>query len=171
MKYILLMRHAKSSWEDASLSDFDRPLAGRGLKDAPRMGRYLRKTGYTPDYIVSSPAQRAKETTLLATKAMKCEESIINWDEDLYFSSTQAYLDAIRTAPKHAETTMLVGHNPLMESVGSGLSSGSDRNAIRMPTAGLICLESYGHQWESINWGSCQIKWMVIPRLLKEILK
>lgn len=171
MKYILLMRHAKSSWEDASLQDFDRPLANRGLKDAPRIGKYLKMSGYKPDYIVSSPAQRAKETTLLAVEAMKCEENIIRWEEDLYFSSTQAYLNAIQSAPEHADTVMLVGHNPLMESVSAGLSSGNDRSILRMPTAGLICFESYAYQWESINWGSCQIKWMVIPRLLKEILK
>lgn len=61
MKFILLLRHAKSSWDNPELEDFDRPLAGRGLQDAPRMGKFLRKSKYRPEYIVSSTAQRAQQ--------------------------------------------------------------------------------------------------------------
>lgn len=57
MKFILLLRHAKSSWDDPSLEDFDRPLSGRGLEDAPRIGKYLKKVGYRPEYVVSSTAK------------------------------------------------------------------------------------------------------------------
>lgn len=169
MKYILLLRHAKSSWSDPGLDDFDRPLAGRGLNDAPRMGKYLRKAGYKPDYIVSSPAERARQTTMLAVESMKMDESVIKWDSDLYFESAMKYVKAIQKAPEHAEKVMVVGHNPLMESAATALSGGKDRTAFRIPTAGLVCLESYADRWDQITPGTCQVKWMMIPKVLKEI--
>lgn len=170
MKYILLLRHAKSSWSDPGLDDFDRPLASRGLKDAPRMGKYLRKIGYKPDYVVSSPAERARQTSLLAVEAMKLDESIIQWDSDLYFESATKYVQAIQSAPEKAEKVMIVGHNPLMEAVATALSGGKSSTAFRMPTAGLVCLESYAVRWDQITPGTCQVKWMMIPKVLKEII-
>jgi phosphohistidine phosphatase len=65
MKFILFLRHAKSSWNHPGLSDFDRPLANRGLKDAPSMGKFLHGAGYSPQVVVSSPARRARQTTEL----------------------------------------------------------------------------------------------------------
>ena len=170
MKIILLLRHAKSSWENADLDDFDRPLAGRGLEDAPRMGKYLRKIGYKPDYIVSWPAVRAKQTTRLCVEAMKKDEGIINWDQDLYFNSALDYVRAIQQAPEKAETMMVVGHNPMMEATATALSGGKDKTAFRMPTAGLVCLESYAVRWQDINPGTCQVKWMMIPKVVKKLI-
>ena len=169
MKIILLLRHAKSSWNDPDLEDFDRPLAGRGLEDAPRMGRYLRKIGYQPEHIVSSTALRAKQTTKLCVEAMQRDERIVEWNEHLYFKSVGSYLNAIQQAPQHTEKLMLVGHNPLMEYVATMLSGGKDKTAFRIPTAGLVCLESYAFRWEDINPATCQVKWMMIPKVLREI--
>ncbi|MBO6792875.1 MAG: histidine phosphatase family protein [Balneolaceae bacterium] len=170
MKFILLLRHAKSSWDNPELEDFDRPLSGRGLNDAPRMGRFLKKTGYRPEYIVSSTAQRARQTTKLCVEGMKRDESIVRWDSDLYFESVGKYLEAIQNAPEKSETIMLVGHNPLIEATATLLSGGRDKTAVRVPTAGLVCLESYAVRWGDINPGTCQIKWMMIPKLLREII-
>ncbi|MEQ9309443.1 MAG: histidine phosphatase family protein [Balneolaceae bacterium] len=167
MKFILLLRHAKSSWSDPGLDDFDRPLAGRGLKDAPRMGKYLRNIGYKPGYVVSSPAQRAKQTSLLSVEAMKQDEDIIKWDESLYFASSSKYVEAIQQSPANIDTMMIVGHNPLMESTATILSGGKESTAFRIPTAGLVCLESYAVRWEDIKPGTCQVKWMMIPKVLK----
>ena len=170
MKYILLLRHAKSSWNDPDLDDFDRPLAGRGLEDAPRMGKYLKKIGYRPEYIASSTALRARQTTQLCLEAMKRDESLVKWDDHLYFESVGSYLSAIQEAPENTERIMLVGHNPLMEATATLLSGGKDKTAFRMPTAGLVCLESYALRWEDINPATCQIKWMMIPKVLREII-
>ncbi len=171
MKEILLLRHAKSSWDDPALEDYERPLAKRGKKDAPRMGSYLRKAGYKPDYVISSPARRARETTELVLEAAKCDTGILRWERKLYFGNTQDYLQVIQEAPESTERILLVGHNPLMESVAGGLASGSERSSLRMPTAALVCLESYASRWNQVGWGSCQIKWMMIPKVLKEILR
>lgn len=170
MKEILLLRHAKSSWDDPYLEDYERPLAKRGREDAPRMGRYLQKIGFQPDYVVSSPANRAKQTSELVLEAAKCDKGIIRWDRELYFGNTKNYLKAIREAPEDTHRILLVGHNPLMENVASALASENGRNTLRMPTAALVCLESYADRWDHIVWGSCQIKWMMIPKVLKKIL-
>src|SRR4051794_3906076 len=83
MKTLFLLRHAKSSWDDASLSDFERPLNDRGRRTAPFMGEFMRKSGLEPPTMISSPASRAKHTAELARKAagFKCE---LKFDERIY---------------------------------------------------------------------------------------
>ncbi len=169
MRQILLLRHAKSSWEDDMLDDFDRPLAKRGLRDAPVMGRFIRKSGHKPDQIFSSTAQRAKETSELALKGMKADDEIITWERDLYYGSESSYLEAIRSAKEGSERIMIVGHNPKIENtVGALIGSGGSAN-LRMPTAALVCLNTYATNWERVNWGSSQLAWMMIPKALKHI--
>ena len=99
MKYIFLLRHAKSSWDDLNLRDFDRPLSKRGFQDAPKMGKFLRKISYRPEYIVSSPAERARQTTLLCLEGMKKDESLVTWDNGLYFETVASYFKAIHKIP------------------------------------------------------------------------
>lgn len=170
MKKILLMRHAKSSWEDQGLPDFERPLAGRGKSDAPMMGNFLKNIGYTPEAVYSSPAKRAKQTILKIADVTSIEESQIIWDENLYYGDSSDYLKAIQLAPSKTESVMLVGHNPLIENTAGWLCGAADRLAIRMPTAAVVCLESYAASWEEINAGTCQVKWMMIPKVLKSYL-
>lgn len=166
MKQILLMRHAKSRWENPGLKDFDRPLAKRGLKDAPRMGKFLLEKGYNPGLVISSPAARARETTNLCIKAGQFDESLIHWNDDFYYGSSEDYLSALQTVPDDIERVLLVGHNPLMELTAGLLTTGDPSTVARMPTAGLICLESHINRWEDISPGSSQIKWMMIPKVL-----
>lgn len=169
MKQILLLRHAKSSWENGGLDDFKRPLANRGLKDAPLMGKFLRKTGNTPDQIISSPAQRAKETTKLALEGMRKADEIISWNEDLYYGGNADYLKAIQSANERTERIMVVGHNPKIEdTVGALIGKGFSSN-LRMPTAALVCLNTYATEWDQVNWGVCELAWMMIPKVLKHI--
>lgn len=170
MKQILLLRHAKSSWEDESLDDFDRPLASRGINDAPLMGKFLRKTKYKPDQIISSTAQRAKETTKLSLSGMKKEEDIITWNEDLYYGGRTDYLKAIQSADERTERIMLVGHNPKIEDTAGALIGNDRISNLRMPTAALVCLNTYAIEWEQVNWGACELAWMMIPKVLKHIL-
>ena len=169
MKHILLLRHAKSSWEDSGLKDFDRPLATRGLQDAPLVGKFIREIGFKPGVVISSPAQRAKETTELSMEAASVDDSQIHWNEDLYFGSVRDYVDVIRSASQNYERMMLVGHNPLMEQAAGLLAGSEEQTAIRMPTAALVCLESFADNWQHIAPGTCQVKWMMIPKVLKKI--
>lgn len=169
MKQILLMRHAKSSWDNAELKDFDRPLAKRGLNDAPLMGKFLFESKYKPGVVISSPAQRAKETTELCMQAASVDEGKITWNEDLYFGSVRDYIAAIQSASDKYERIMLVGHNPLMENTVGILSGAENKVAVRMPTAALVCLECLSESWDEIAPGTCRIKWMMIPKVLKKI--
>ncbi|MTI87251.1 MAG: histidine phosphatase family protein [Balneolaceae bacterium] len=170
MKQILLLRHAKSSWADDSLDDFDRPLAKRGIKDAPRMGRFIRESSYKPAVIVSSPAARARQTTELLVEGAQMDQEVISWQKDLYFGSVQDYLNTVTGMTDDCERIMLVGHNPLMESFSGILAGAREQVALRMPTAALVCLESFANNWGDINAGTCQIKWMMIPKVLKKIM-
>jgi phosphohistidine phosphatase len=169
MKHILLLRHAKSSWEDSSLDDFDRPLAKRGKKDAPIMGAFVKKTGYLPEQIYSSTAKRARQTTALFCKQAEIEDQAITWTDDFYYGSAFDYLEAIQNSPDDSDCIMLVGHNPKMEETASLLCSDNNSYTARMPTAALVCLEHPAVKWSQIREGTARIKWMVIPKLLKKL--
>lgn len=170
MKQILILRHAKSSWDDNSLADFDRPLAKRGLKDAPRMGKYLRKIKRKPDLIVSSSAQRTRETATLVANSMKVDEGIITWNKDLYYGSAMDYLKAIQNADSNVDRIMLVGHNPKVEQTVGALIGNVEAPNLRMPTAALACLSTYAINWDQIHWGTCQLEWLIIPKALKNVI-
>ncbi len=169
MKHILLLRHAKSSWDDSSLDDFDRPLAKRGRKDAPRMGSFVKKAGYTPEHIFSSTAKRARQTTALFCEQAGIDDEATEWTDDFYYGSSFDYLEAIQQCPEGAESVMLVGHNPKMEEAASLLCSDNKSYTVRMPTAALVCLEHPAVKWNQVREGTARIKWMVIPKLLKKL--
>ena len=163
-KKILIMRHAKSSWEDSSLRDFDRPLNKRGNRDAPRMGRYLSEMDVVPDQIVSSPAKRAMSTIKLAAVEMGFDTDSIVWDEDLYFRGGGAYISAIRQMDVSSQTVMAVGHYPMVDEVVSILTG-------KMPgkhfgTATVACLQAEKSEWQEIEAGCCSLLWMIKPKEL-----
>ena len=121
MKTLFLLRHAKSDWNDSSLRDFDRPLAARGERDAPRIGKALRKRGPLPDLIISSPAARAKATIEAVTKAAKLNLEI-RFDEAVYGASSPELISLIRGLPDKNSCLLLVGHNPGFEDLIGRLS-------------------------------------------------
>ncbi len=114
MKTLYLLRHAKSSWTDNSLADFDRPLNARGLNAAPFMGEIMAKRGVFPDIIISSPAKRAMQTAVLVKEASGSNASIL-YDERIYEASTQTLKLVISQIDDKVESAMIVGHNPGIE--------------------------------------------------------
>src|SRR5437016_2264034 len=97
MKTLFLVRHAKSDKDDPTLADRDRPLADRGEKEAPKMGKRLAKRGAQPDLLVSSPALRALSTAQLIADEIGCKRRNIGVDERLYASTANGLLEVIRT--------------------------------------------------------------------------
>lgn len=166
MKYILLLRHAKSSHDDSSLKDFDRPLAPRGERDASRMGQFIRDIEYMPGAVISSPAKRAKQTTRLVLDGAGLDDEIVSWNEDFYYGSADNYLKSIQQLDHPADKVMLVGHNPKLESIARRLCGDG---AIRMPTTALVCFEQPANHWHQIREGVASIKWMMIPKVLAEM--
>lgn len=156
------MRHAKSSWKNPGLRDFDRPLNKRGKKDAPRMGQYLKELQLIPDQIFSSPAERAKSTILKVIHELNLPVSRITWDENLYFNGAQSYLDVIRSADDSSEVVMTVGHNPMTEDAISTLSGYTSQKAIK--TATIACFEFTVDSWQNIQPGPDALKWIVGPK-------
>lgn len=116
MPTLLLMRHAKSSWRDTSLSDEQRPLKKRGKRAAKKMGSLLRKKRLKPDLVLTSPATRARQTVKRVLKAAEREVPVIPI-EALYFKGAEACLAAIQTSASTATKLLVVGHNPDLESL------------------------------------------------------
>jgi phosphohistidine phosphatase len=175
MKTILLLRHAKSDWGDSELTDFDRPLAKRGLNDAPLMGEVLKDFAHVPDLILSSPALRAKQTAELAAEACGYKKSI-QWVESFYMGGCDDTLAILQKLPDTVERVLYVGHNPTLEELAATLLSADmgeewrDEWAVRIPTAGLICLDINVLEWATLEPGEAVLRWFLIPKLVKAIM-
>lgn len=161
MKTILLMRHAKSSWTDADLADFDRPLNHRGLRAAPFMGRYIAEHGYLPDAIVCSPAKRARETAELV-KANAGFAPDIRFDERIYEASPNTLLQVASELPDDVGSAMLIGHNPGMEGFIRHLTGRIEP----MPTAALAVIELDIDSWGKIGHECGRVVEVARPKAL-----
>ncbi len=111
MKKLFIIRHAKSSWKDMSLDDFDRPLNKRGRKNAPFMGRLLKEKNVYPNVILSSSAKRAKSTANLIAKEIGYDKKII-FDEDIYEATPNLLDSKIKKLADDVDIAFLFGHNP-----------------------------------------------------------
>jgi phosphohistidine phosphatase len=173
MKTILFLRHAKSDWGDPAQADFDRPLTQRGLEDAPRMGEALHLFQCVPDIILSSPALRAKQTAQLAARACGYGGPI-RWEDSFYGGGSRDLILAVQRLPDTLERPLLVGHNPTLEETVSTLlvqrQEGWQEDAvIRMPTAGLVCLDMAITAWADLGPGRGVLQWFLIPKLVRAI--
>jgi len=160
MKTLYLLRHAKSSWDDPGLKDFDRPLNERGLKAAPRMGAYIKKEKIRPDLILSSPAFRAKQTTTLVCEAAGLTGVDIDFDERIYEASAQRLFEIVAGLKDNFDSAMMVGHNPGFEELLAALTGESKR----MRTAALACIELNVKKWSDVSANSGKLKWLVKPK-------
>jgi phosphohistidine phosphatase len=166
MKTLLLLRHAKSSWDAPAPRDFDRPLAPRGERDAPKIGKALRESGVAVELVVSSPAARARQTAELVTAAAKLKAPL-HFDDAIYEAGVSALLGVVRGLPEDVDTAMLVGHNPGFEDLLGTLVGDADGAArVRVPTAMLACVELESPRWRDVTAGAGTLVWMVVPRLL-----
>lgn len=146
MKTLLIMRHAKSSWDNDYLADHDRPLNKRGQTDATRMGRLLVEQDLVPDVIVSSSARRAVETAEAAANAAGFDGEI-QYTRDLYHADPEIYLDVLRQVNERYPRALLIGHNPGLEELVTDLAGRDER----MPTAALACFRIDTESWLAVN--------------------
>jgi phosphohistidine phosphatase len=159
MKRLYVLRHAKSSWDDASLADYDRPLNDRGLETAPFMGRLMRERGYLPDAVLSSPASRARTTAKLASEAAGGRSPIL-FDERIYEASPQTLVKVLSTVDDNASSAMVVGHNPGMEGLVRFLTG----ETAAMPTAGLAVMDLDIENWNKIDQLSGKLVEVLRPK-------
>lgn len=146
MKTLLVLRHAKSSWEDTELKDHDRPLNPRGVRDAPRMGRLLAAEELVPDLVLSSTAVRALDTAELAMGVIDGAPEIES-TRDLYLASPHDYLEVIGARGGDAGRLMVVGHNPGITALVTRLTGVCEE----MPTAALAVVELEIDDWSGIE--------------------
>ncbi|UZR94490.1 SixA phosphatase family protein [Chondrinema litorale] len=148
MKTLYLVRHAKSSWKDDSLDDFERPLNKRGQRDAPFMGDKLKEQKIIPDLVISSPAKRAKSTAKIIAKKIGYDPDDIKWKKKIYDAFTEDLLKIIRDQKKDIDSLMLVGHNPELTSLSNYLT---DFRIYNIPTTGISCIRFYCDTWEEVQ--------------------
>lgn len=153
------MRHAKSSWEDPGLSDFDRPLNNRGRIAGPFMGRLMAEQSILPEYIVCSPAKRAVETAALVreSSAVKAE---ITLDERIYEASPQALRQVVSEMPEGCHSVLLVGHNPGMEGFIRFLTG----ELQSMPTAALGVIDLDIEGWGELSQSCGRLIRIIRPK-------
>lgn len=161
MRRLILLRHAKSSWENPGLRDFDRPLNKRGKRDAPRMGALLKKHAIKPAVIISSDAKRAQSTARLVAAELDYPADHIRLNHALYLSSPATMLEVLtETAPDDSDV-MLVAHNPGMTDLANYLSDASIDN---LPTCGVFIVTQEANSWNELGNSSANFSAFYCPK-------
>jgi phosphohistidine phosphatase len=167
---LLILRHAKSDRDGAPADDFARPLARRGRRDAPRMGRWLESRGLLPDLVLSSPARRARETTEAVTAVLRVPATHIHYDDRLYLAASDTLLAVLAGCPSRAGTLLLVGHNPGLEELLEHLSAEPPpRNAAgKLLTTGALAQLTVRPAWSKLAPRGATLVELVRPRELEK---
>jgi phosphohistidine phosphatase len=168
MRTLLLMRHAKSSWDDPELADLERPLAARGRLAAPLVARHLREGGLTPELVLCSHAVRSRETWQLMSPVLGggiASKTL----RSLYPGTPGRLLEALRRVPDEVGTAMLIGHNPglaqfAISLAGSGPKKAMERIASKFATAGVAVLSFELERWSALGAGSGRLESFVRPK-------
>ena len=163
MRTLYLLRHAKSSWKDASLADFERPLKERGRDAAEQMGEFLASKKVDISTLISSPSVRTRETVeILLRHARLAVEPL--FDQRIYEASVATLAQVVSEIPGDKESAMLVGHNPGMEELLAFLT----RETKHMPTCALARISLDGVSWKEIDRGAGKLEWFVTPKDLDD---
>ncbi|MDX6694131.1 MAG: phosphohistidine phosphatase [Blastocatellia bacterium] len=161
MKTLFLLRHAKSSWGNASLPDFERPLNERGQQAAPLIGKAMRRRQLNPQLILCSPAQRARETIALVREAAALTAEL-RFDRRIYEASLQTLLAIVAQLDESADAALLVGHNPGFEELLAALTGAAER----MPTAALAHITLNIERWTDAREQSGALVQLLKPKEL-----
>jgi phosphohistidine phosphatase len=166
MKRLLLLRHAKSSWDDPSLPDHDRPLAPRGRRAVQRIAEHLRSEGVRPDLVLCSSSRRTRET--LQGLELAFDRTEVRLEHGLYAASDLALLARVRKVPEHIGSLALIGHNPGLQDLALELGGGRELARLRdkFPTGALATFEFDG-LWRELGPGRARLVAFVVPKDLR----
>lgn len=170
MLTLSLLRHAKSSWANAGLEDFDRPLNERGEDAAPRMGAFMARHGIAPQLILCSPAVRARQTLALVLPHLPGNPRIV-YEDALYLASAAALLKRLRKVAANVRHVMLIGHDPGLHSLAQQLAGTGTRQdlqalAEKFPTGGLAVLVLAARAWSGVKRGAGRLELFMAPKRL-----
>lgn len=160
MKRLIILRHAKSSWDNADVSDYDRKLNKRGEKSADLMGEFLAAKQGNVDLILSSSAVRAFSTARIVAQMLNYNIEEIETTKKLYLAWVNDILKTIYSISDNADSCILVGHNP-------GLTDLVNHFGVRLdnlPTASVVCFEFEAQSWEDISRENADLKWFQMAR-------
>lgn len=160
MKKLILIRHAKSSWDKPWQNDHDRPLADRGLRDAQKMAKRLKKRGIHPDIILSSTALRAIQTAQITAQELSYPEEKIECEKNLFHASPNMILKCIHQQKDSHDTLFLIGHNPGMNELINELGIDLDN----LPTCGHIGFKLDAKSWSELNRKTVQFWFIDYPK-------
>ncbi len=171
MLTLILLRHAKSNWNNPSLPDRDRPLATRGVNDAPLMGKAMAERGIDPELVLCSSARRTRDTLDLVLPELRVEPKVV-YEDALYHAAPETMLDLLQETPPGVGRVMLVGHNPEIQAlgldlVGSGPKPYRERLMTKYPTAGLAVINFEAGLWKNVTVNSGKLNLFLSPRDLK----
>jgi len=165
MKYLALLRHAKSSWKNADLDDFDRPLNNRGERDAPMMGRRLQARGLRPSLIVSSPAKRARQTVRLLAQTINYPVEFLQREAELYLAAPDTILAVISKQEDGFSNIVICGHNPGMTELANRLT---DSRIDNVPTCGIVGMEADIQSWTETAEAEWRLVYFDYPKRIPE---
>jgi phosphohistidine phosphatase len=160
-----VIRHAKSSWDDPSQADFDRPLSSRGRKDGNRMIKWMREQRLRPNRLLSSDAVRARATTEFVRNGYEIAAHDVNFDHRLYLAEPETILDVVRELPEDCTSVALVGHNPgSTEFVNAMMGGGA---IAELPTFAVALLDLPG-RWADTKFGTASLVALQTPKQLRD---
>lgn len=167
LRQLLLLRHAKSSWDDPDLDDFDRPLNGRGKRAATIMGLFLAGRSLRPDLVICSPARRTRQT--LSRLGQVMDGVPVRFEPAVYEAGCSDLLTILRQCDDRLFRVLLIGHNPGLESVAGYLSDGQgdrlalDRLDVKFPTCALADLTVNSPEWAALDRGGARLDGLIRP--------
>ena len=161
MKKIYLMRHAKSSWDNQQLTDFERPLNNRGYRDAPLMGKWLAENNILPELIISSPALRAYFTARTVASQIRYPLSKIETNELIYDADTENLFEIVNSIKDKVNSLMLFGHNPALTQFSNYLS---DKHIDNIPTCGFVEIDLNISTWKEVVVDSGNLVQFIFPK-------
>lgn len=169
MKHLYLLRHAKSSWAEEGIDDHDRPLAGRGKKDAQRLEEYLRQAHIAPALVLCSSARRTRETLKGIQPALP-KTTKVAIEDGLYLASARDVIKRLRDVADGVASVMVIGHNPTLQELALALATrGAPLARLRenLPTGSLVSIALPEGPWSKVGKEEGELTSMITPSDLK----
>ena len=160
MKEIFILRHAKSSWKDSYLSDFDRPLADRGIREAKKLCGFIKKNSFNIDKVICSNAKRALETFYLVADGFNFEIEKATYTNNLYFGEVEDIVDTINELGDDIKKILIIGHNPTLHTLTEMLTN---EHINRFTTCNLAKI-SFEGKWKTLAPSKCSLISIIKPK-------
>ena len=162
-KRLAFLRHAKSSWNEPDLDDFDRPLNRRGQRAATRMGQHMKDEGLRPELVLCSAALRTRQTL----ERLDLPDGVaVCVEPGLYGASATALFDRVRRIEDGIATVLMIGHNPGMHDAVAGILAADEASPPEFPTAALAITQLTVEHWQDVRPGIARLEAFTIPRSL-----